>query len=282
MATKKIKPGAEAANDGELAVVAAPLPVGTPKAEVLWELVDDTCNGLCVTTIDSAMLYELAGVELVELQATYKRIEDQRFAITRPMDAAKKLIMDLFKSPLDRLDGRIKLLKGSMLTYDQEQKRKAAAQQAILDRIAADQRVQLAAEAQRQSDLAAAEHARAKELMQAGNTEGVADALNRAEEAHNTSLALQQTTGIVTAATAATNVPTVDGITTADVWKARVTDTAALLRFIADNPQYHDWIEFKMAGLNELAKAQRTELRIPGVEPFEESRIAAARIRKAA
>jgi hypothetical protein len=280
MATKKLKPGAEAANDA--AEAPGVLPASAPSGTDLMTEATTACEAVVAVTINSPMMYELAAVELVDLQAALKKLNDQRFSITRPMDAAKTAVMNLFRMPTDLVESKIKAVKAGMLAYDQEQKKKAAAQQAILDRIAADQRAQLAAEAQRQSDLAAAEHARANELMQAGNTEGVADALNRAEEAHNTSLALQQTTGIVTAATAATNVPTVDGITTADVWKARVTDTAALLRFIADNPQYHDWIEFKMAGLNELAKAQRTELRIPGVEPFEESRIAAARIRKAA
>lgn len=283
MASKKLAAAGQAANDGAL-VVAAPLPAGTPKAEELWELADSTCNNLFVTIINDPMMYSLAAAELVDLQAVYKRIEDQRLAITRPMDAAKKLIMDLFRKPLDRLDGQIKMLKGSMLEYDREEKRKAAVQQALLDKIANEQRVQLAAEAKKQADLAAAEHARANELMAVGDTEGVAAALTAAEEAHNTSLALQQTTGVVIAATAATNVPTVEGITTADVWKARITDLPALLRYIADHPEYHDWIDVKMMGLNELAKAQRTELRIPGVEAHEEARIAAARtsVRKAA
>jgi len=284
MASKKPKAGTEAANDAALVVEAAPLPAGTPKAEELWELVEGTCSGMFVTVIDSPMMYELAGVELVELQATYKRIEDKRFSITRPMDAAKKIVMDLFKPSLERLDGQIKLLKASMLTYDQEEKRKAAAKQALLDKIAAEQRAALAAEAEREAAAAAAEHERAKALLAAGNTEGVAEALTKAEEAQERAVALKETTAIVTAATAARNVPTVEGITTAEVWKARVTDLPALLRFIADNPQYHDWIEVKMTGPNELAKAQRTELRIPGVEAYEEARIAAARtsIRKAA
>jgi len=282
MASRKPKAGAEAANDAAPTVLPA-LPAGTPKAEELWTLADSTCNGMFVTVIDSPMLYELAGVELVELQAMYKRLEDQRLAITRPMDAAKKLIMDLFRKPLDRLDAQIKLLKGSMLSYDQEQKRKAAIQQALLDKIAADQRAQLAAESARQAALAEAEHERAKALMASGNTEGVNEALTAAETAHEMSMALQQTTTVVSAATAATNVPTVEGITTADVWKARVTDLPALLRYIADNPACHGWVEVKLMDLNDMAKAQRTELRIPGVEAYEEARIAASRsTRKAA
>ena len=280
MATRKPK----AAND-EAAALAEPvvLPATAPKETDLMAVATTVCEAVVVATIDSPMMYQLAGVELVELQDALKKLNDQRFSITRPMDAAKAAVMNLFRSPTEMIEAKIKALKAAMLSFDQAQKQKAAAQQALLDKIAEGQRAELARQAEAQAKLAAEEHERAKALMAAGDTEGVAAALTAAEEAHNTAMALHQTTGIVTAATAATNVPTVEGITTADVWKARITDLPALLRFIADNPKYHDWIEVKMTGLNDLAKAQRTELRIPGVEPYEEARIAAARTsRKAA
>ena len=275
MASKK-----PAANDAAELVV---LPATAPKETDLMAVAAAACDGVVAVTIDSPMMYELAGIELVELQAMFKKLEGDRFALTRPLDAVKKGIMDLYRKPLEMIESKAKAIKAGMLVFDKEEKHKAAEKQALLDQIAAEQRAELARKAEEQAKLAAEEHERAKALMDSGNTEGVAEALNKAEEAHNRSLALAQTTAIVTAATAATDVPMVEGITTADVWKARVTDLPALLRFIADNPKYHDWIEVKMTDLNELAKAQRTELRVPGVEAFEEARIAAGRTaRKAA
>lgn len=278
MASKKLQPAANDAAD-EPGI----LPATAPKGTDLMAEATTACDAVAAVTIDCSMMYELAGVELVDLQAALKKLNDSRFSITRPMDAAKTAVMNLFRSPVEMVELKIKALKAAMLTYEAEQKRKAAIKQQLLDRIANDQRIQLAAEASRQAEEARKQSELAVTLMGAGDTAGVAAALTAAEAAQEMSCALQQTTAVVSAATAATNVPTVEGITTADVWKARVLDLPALLRFIADNPAYHEWIEIKMTGLNDMAKAQRDALRVPGVEAFEESRIAASRtVRKAA
>lgn len=279
MASKKPpKSGTTAANDEGAADLVA-LPANAPNGTDLMAEVNTACDALFVTTIDSPMMYELAAAELQDLQAKYKALEDKRFGITRPMDAAKKAVMALFNPALARLETAINGLKGSMLVYDKEAKRKAAVQQALLDQIAENQRKALAAEQAKQAEEARAQSERAAQLMASGDSAGVAEALTLAENAQEMASALSQSSAVVSAATAATNVPTIAGITSADVWKARVTDTAALLRYIADHPEYHDWIEFKMSGLHEMAKSQRTAMRVPGVEPFEEARIAA---RKAA
>lgn len=276
MASKS--PAKASASKAELVV----LPAAAPDGKALMTEAITVCESVIVTTIDSPMMYELAAAELVDLQATYKKLEDQRFGITRPMDAAKKAVMDLFKSPLERVAEKILSVKAAMLEYDREEKRKAAVKQQLLDKIAADQRRALAEEQARQAAEAQAQHERAQQLLESGNTEGVDEALSKAEAAHEMAVALAETTQVVSAATAATNVPTVAGITTADVWKARVTDLPALLRFIAERPEYHNWVELKMTGLHDMAKAQRDALRIPGVEAFEEARIAASRTAKAA
>jgi hypothetical protein len=274
MASKKPP---KAAND-DVAVVTL-LPAGSPNGTELMTIADSMCDGLIATIIDSPMMYELASAELIDMQAQHKAMEDKRFSITRPMDAAKAAVMSLFKAPMARLEAGIKSHKAGMLVFDQEQKRKAAITQQRLDKIAADHRALLAAEGVKHAEEARAQSALAASLMNSGDSEGVAEALTKAEEAQEMASALNQTTEVMSAAVAVTNIPVVAGIRTADVWSARVTDIPALLRFIADNPEYHAWIEFKMSGLNEMAKAQRDALRVPGVEAFEEARISA---RKAA
>jgi len=254
------------------------LPADVPKSADLIAEVDEALGSLIVENIDSPMMYELAAAELVDLQATRKAIEDRRFSITRPLDAAKKAAMDLFRPSLERIDAKISSIKGGMLGFEQSEKRKAAAKQALLDKIALDQRTALAAEQTKQAEEARLQNERAAQLMSTGgDSAAIAEALDQAEQAQEMASALQQTTMVVSAATAATNVPTVAGVVSADVWKARITDMAALLRFIADHPEYHEWIELKMSGLHEIAKSQRTAMRIPGVEPYEEQTIAARR-----
>lgn len=280
MASKKQKPES-AEKDGAAAELVV-LPASAPKGTDLMAEVTAAVSGLVVSTIDSPIMYELAAVELQELQAKLKEIEDKRFGITRPMDAAKKAVLDLFRPATNLLEEQIKLLKGSMLSYDQEQKRKAAIQQALLDKIAADNRAALAAEAAKQAEEARAQSERAAQAMAKGDSAEFDEAMSAAEAAQEMASALGQTAQVVSAATAATNVPTVEGIATADVWKARITDLPALLRFIAEHPEYHDWVEVRMTGLNEMAKAQRDAMRVPGVAPFEETRIAARSLKAAA
>lgn len=281
MATRK--PKAASADKGDEVAELVVLPATAPKGTDLMTDVQSTLDGLMVATIDSPIMFELAGAELQELQAKYKDLEDKRFAITRPMDAAKKAVMELFKPALTLLDGQIGALKGSMLTYTREEQRKAAVKQALLDKIAADQRAALAAEQARQAEEVNKQTALAAQLMEAGgDSAAIAEALDKAEQSQEMVAALGQTVEVVSAATAATNVPTVEGVTTADVWKARVTDLPALLRYIADHPDCLDWVEIKMTGLNDLAKAQRDALRIPGVEAFEEARISARSLKAAA
>jgi hypothetical protein len=268
MATKK--PKADAAP-------AVALPAAAPNSTDLMAEVTTVFDGLCVTVIDSPMMFELAATELVELQEKFKALEEQRYSITRPMETAKKNTIALFAPALARLSEGITSIKSGMLVYKEEQKRKAAVQQALLDKIADGQRAVLEAEAARQAEEARAQSALAAQLMASGDSAGVDEALTAAENAQAMAAALAQTTQVVSSAVADTGVPNVIGITSAEVWKARITDTAVLLRFIADHPEYHDWIEFKMTGLHDMAKAQRDALRVPGVEPFEESRIAARR-----
>jgi hypothetical protein len=268
------KPAEQAQDAGAVAT----LPANAPKGADLNAEVDEALDALVVENIDCPMMYELAAAELIDLREMYKRLEEKRFAITRPMDAAKQLVLDLFKPALARIDARVQTLKAGMLGYEQSEKRKAAAKQALLDKIALDQRAALAAEQAKQAEEARLQSERAAQLMSAGgDSTAIAEALDQAEQAQEMASALQQTTMVVSAATAATNVPTVAGVVSADVWKARVTDMAALLRFIADHPEHHEWIDLKMSGLHELAKSQRTAMRIPGVEPYEEQTIAARR-----
>jgi hypothetical protein len=259
------------------AASAAALPATAPNPIALMAEADAFLSSLTVVEVDSGLMFELAGFELQELNAVFKNVEDQRFSITRPLDAAKTATMNVFKPVLDKIDARRQEIKGWMLNWDKEQKRKAAVQQELLDKIAEGQRAALAAEAARQAEEARTQNERAAHLMATGDSAGVDEALTKAENAQAMAAALAQTTHVVSAAVADTGVPNVVGITSAEVWKARVTDTAALLRFIADHPEYHDWIEFKMTGLHDMAKAQRDALRVPGVEAFEESRISARR-----
>ncbi len=99
--------------------------------------------------------YKLAGEELQSISGRIKRMEDSRTAITGPMNKALKAVNDLFRSPMATLEQARDGIKGSMLTYYQEQERKAAEARRIAEQAAEAERRRLAEEA-RQVELAAA------------------------------------------------------------------------------------------------------------------------------
>jgi uncharacterized membrane protein YqiK len=99
--------------------------------------------------------YQLAGEELQSIKARINKMEATRTGITGPMNKALKAINDLFRSPMEVLKNAESVIKASMLTYYDEQERKAAEIRRQAE-IAAEAERQRVAEAARQVELAAA------------------------------------------------------------------------------------------------------------------------------
>lgn len=49
-------------------------------------------------------------------------------------------------------------------------------------------------------------------------------------------------------------------------WSGKVTDFMALVRFIAANPGFQNLLEVNQTALNQMARSQKSAMRIPGVE----------------
>ena len=109
--------------------------------------------------------YDGASVILKEVKSRYKELDEQRKEITKPLDTAKKAVMDLFNRPLDLLKRAEDKLKGGMIGYTNEIERKAREDQARLQKLA-DQ------EAEKQRKILEAKIERAKA---SGKEEKVAD-----------------------------------------------------------------------------------------------------------
>jgi hypothetical protein len=231
--------------------------------------------------IEDDDMYALAATELQSIKAKGKELEELRKSITAPMDQAKKNVMDLFRAPIERIAAAEASLKKSMIAYAQKmdaarreaQARADAAARAERERLEAEARNR-EAEAQRQRELAAVASA-------AGDHEAAATATAAADTQQLMAATVQQTAMVVSAPTVDMSAPKVTGISTSKPWKAAITDKAALLRFIADqaaeNPEYLDWVDVKLQPLNQLAKAQKGAMRIPGVQPHQDIGMSARR-----
>lgn len=79
---------------------------------------------------------EQAGTSLKDIRAKTKELNEDRLERTRPYDTVKKMIMDLFRIPDERLKLADATISGAMAKFWQEQERARAAEEARLKAIA--------------------------------------------------------------------------------------------------------------------------------------------------
>jgi hypothetical protein len=96
--------------------------------------------------------------QLADVKAKTKELSDKRMSITRPLDAAKKAVMDLFNPALAFLDRAEAECKNRLMKYDNKVKAALAAEQKRLADIAIAERSRIALEA-RQREMEAAKAA---------------------------------------------------------------------------------------------------------------------------
>ena len=190
--------------------------------------------------------YEAASTVLSEVKSRYKELDAQRKEITKPIDAAKKAVMDLFKTPLELLEKAESKIKGLMIGYTNEQERKAREEQARLQR------------------LADAEAAKQKKILEEKIAR--AEASGKTEKAEELQMQKETITPIV-APIIAPQIETPKGVSYRDQWSAEVTDINLVPR---------EYLIANMPALNKMAQATKGTLSIPGVK-FTSTKILASR-----
>lgn len=189
-----------------------------------------------------------AGEDLRVVKATIKGVDSKRVAITGPLNKALKEANALFRPALDWLAAAEKLLKRKMADYTIEQERIARETMARLEAEARAERERLEAEA-----LAA---------IDAGEIDQAEELLVEAES---------QAAPEVKPAT-----PKVEGVAMRPTWKAELVDKAAFIRHVVDHrPDLLTLVEIRQSGLNDLARAQKEALDLPGVKVVRDLTVAA-------
>ena len=197
-----------------------------------------------------AATYEIGAEELKSIKAKAAQLEDQRKTITKPLDDAKKAVMDLFRGPLDVLTKAEGILKGKLLTYQQEEQRKVREAQLAAERAAQAERDRLAAEA---AKLAA--EGRAGEAM----------------------VKQQVAEMIVAAPPAIAEPPKVSGMSTRTSVEFEVVDLVQLVQHIAKHPELINLVAADSVKLRAYVKGLGMSTNLPGVRVFEKASLAASR-----
>lgn len=201
-------------------------------------------EGLAITTAEEL---EASSELLQTLKGRQKALNDLRLSITRPMDAAKKRVLELFQPAMERLAMAERTFKGAVLTYTQEQERLRREAQAKLDAEAERERLRL---------LEAAEEHRG--LAQSGVAEQ-----------------LEQEAQTVQAPTVAPAETPTGPVHVRVTWHAELTDLTALAQAYAQNPAAGVLVLPNMPVLNEMARTLKGDLTIPGVKAVSEEGITA-------
>lgn len=206
--------------------------------------------------IDSPATFALAGEELIAVKTTIQQLTARREEITKPLTAAHKSVMALFKPPLDYWEQTKDVYATRMVAYQTEQDRLRRQEQARLAEIARQEREKLE-EAARQ---------KMKAAQKAKDAEAVLEAQAQWEIAATHTAPVVQEEKIVSA-----------GNSMRETWKAQLSDKKAFIKYIAaecdQHPDLLDYVEANTTVLNAAARLQKSNLRVAGVTVTKETGI---------
>lgn len=219
-------------------------------------------------TIDSPPMYEIGAEALQTIKGRSKALDEQRLSITRPIDAAKTAVMNLFRGPLATLAQAETTIKRKLVAYDEEQRRLAEIERKNAEAAANAERERLAKEA-RDAEAAAEklrnEAAAAVDPRQA--TQLAARAAVAQDFAHTAATAAE----IIVAAPVVIQEGKARGISTSRPWKAEVTDKSALILWVAqDVAARAHFLDANVTTLTAQAKATRENTKIEGVRVYQD------------
>lgn len=198
-----------------------------------------------IATADQA---EAAGEDLKTIKGRQKALEEARTKITKPLLEAQRAVNALFEGPKQLLAEAESIIKRGILTYQDGEERKRRAAEAAAAEAARKERERL--------------EAQAAKAAAAGKVE-------KAEALQATAAAIPERVEIASSA------PKVSGIASKTTWRAEVTDKMALVKYVAEHPEWLALLEVNTTSLNGLARSQKSALALPGVRAVEERQLSA-------
>lgn len=220
----------------------------------------------------------LATQEVQTIAGRLKALEEKRTGIVKPLNEALGNINALFRAPREFLEGQKKLLGDKVANWNMAERRRIEEEQRKRDEEARTERDRLAREAAEREAQSRAEAQRiadeAKKAQEAGDAGKAAELALQAQQTaaagRQDAIALQSQAAAVVSAPVI-EMPQVKGVVARQTWKARVTDKQALIAHIAQHPEFLELVEVSQSALNQLAKAQKQNMKLPGAEAYIET-----------
>ena len=202
-------------------------------------------------TVRDDAAYMTAGNLLLDIKGLRKQIDDTFDPIIKKAYEAHKAAVAAKRGVEAPLEEAENVIKAGMGNYNRVKEARLREEEA---RLAAERRKQ-------------EEEARLAEAV----------ALESAGDAEAAEAVLAQP--IIAPVVKIPNEARVAGISHRENWRAEVIDVLALVRFIAQRPEFVNLVMPNMPALNSLAKAQRSALNVPGVRAVSEAVVAARAVR---
>lgn len=196
--------------------------------------------------IDDQTTYEIASTAAKAAKARRDEIDGMRKQIVDPINAAKEAVQNIFNPVLKDYDSAVSLIKTKMVTYVNEQAEIQRKAQAEADRVAREAAEKAAKEAAK--------------LEKKGKIEEAA--------------AVREVAAMTAAPVVAPLVTQVGGNSVRKVWKCKITDWVALVKFVAENPDYLNLFSFNQSVADKLMAATEGKLKIAGLEAYQDSIVA--------
>lgn len=249
--------------------------IDTPNQEALTTQAQNVLAVAESFVVDSPTMYQLAGTELQQIKGGLKQLEEKRKSITKPLDEAKAAVMDLFRKPVEILQKAETTIKRAILTYDQAEEAKRKAEEERLREITRKEQEKLRIEADRRTREAAEKAAKLREeatvAAAAGNAAEAAKLAAKSEavieKAENKAADLQQQADTMPVPVVNREQVKVSGISKTTLWRARVMDDKLVPR---------EYLIVNQSALDQVAKATKGALSIPGVEFYSEEVVRSA------
>lgn len=201
--------------------------------------------------IDCAEIADMASVDLNKYKDHLKRVDELRKSATRPLDEAKKTIMEWFRPATEHDEKAIDILSGKLKSWVKECQRKR------------DEEERRAREAAREAARVLAEQAKA-EAEKGNHEEAKALETQAAIMPSMAALAVQPSRKIV-------------GTSTKETWKAEITDVKELLRAVLDDRVSIAAITVNQTFLDQMARSMKEAYNIPGSRAVKDTILAKSR-----
>jgi hypothetical protein len=218
--------------------------------------------------VDSAETFDLAADELRAIKTRAKSLEEQRTAITGPINTALRGINALFKAPGEMLEQAEMLLKRKMLIYQREQERVAAELRRQAEEAAAAERRRLEEEAAARQREADAQAAAAAKAQAEGDAQAAALATANAQRAAAEAQSATTTAQVIVAPVVQLAAPRAKGISTSTKVDFEVTDLLALLQHVVAHPELVHLVCADETRLRAYTRGLGLACALPGVRVF--------------